>query len=69
MVPVVYAGSAGTVKVALRSSKLFGGDFDAQVFHPGAAELTPVVVTRESDGLTLDVPVKRGCGMVLLLRR
>jgi hypothetical protein len=69
VVPVVYAGSAGTVKVALRSSKLFGGDFDAQVFHPGAAEPTPVVVTRESDGLTLDVPVKRGCAVVLLLRR
>ncbi|MBT3201953.1 MAG: hypothetical protein HN350_18790 [Phycisphaerales bacterium] len=67
--PVVYAGSAGTVKVALRSSKLFGGDFEAHVFHPGIPEPTPVVVTRESDGLTLDVPVKRGCGMVLLIRR
>lgn len=69
IVPVVYAENTDFVKVVLQSSKLFDGEFNAQVVHPGAAGAVPAAVTREAGVMKLDVPVKRGCGMVQLLRR
>jgi hypothetical protein len=69
IIPVVYAGSAKNVKVVLRSKRLFSEKFVIHAVHPGAGEPSLVKSVRNRGSLTLDVPVKRGCAMVQMLRQ
>ena len=68
IVPVVYAGDAKNVKVVLRSDKVVGKKFTIQALHPGVKKPAVVGATKKGDSLILDVPVKRGCAMVQILR-
>ena len=69
IIPVVYAGSAKNVEVVLRSMRLFSEKFVIHAIHPGAGEPSLVKSVRNRGSLTLDVPVKRGCAMVQMLRQ
>jgi hypothetical protein len=68
-VPVVYAGHAGSVKVILRSKKVVNEKLAVSAIHPGTDKSVAVRASQDRDSLILDVPVKRGCAMVQMLRR
>ncbi|MHC4478220.1 MAG: rhamnogalacturonan lyase family protein [Planctomycetota bacterium] len=66
VVPVVYAGDAGNVRVVLRNKKVVNETLPVYAIHPGTDQPAVVRTSKDADSLTLDVPVKRGCAMVTL---
>lgn len=66
VVPVVYAGDAGNVRVVLRNKKVVNETLPVYAIHPGTDQPAVVRTSKGADSLTLDVPVKRGCAMVTL---
>lgn len=69
VIPVVYAGAGPNVKVVLRGKRFLSEKLTVQAVHPGADKPVAVKALKSKDGLILDVPVKRGCAMVQMLRR
>ncbi len=67
-VPVIAGGKEASVQVVLQGLPKLAGQngFRIEVLHP--AEANPVAVHAAADGevLRLDVPLKRGCAMLLL---
>ncbi|MEI6673802.1 MAG: hypothetical protein WCO57_01355 [Verrucomicrobiota bacterium] len=63
--PVTFGGPAASATLTLRN--LPGLDrLRCEALHPGADQATPVTETLKDACLTLRVPLKRGCAMVLL---
>jgi len=63
--PVTFGGRFESAKVCLRN--LPGLDrLRCEALHPGEDKAAAVTATRKDDGITLSVPLKRGCAMVLL---
>ena len=69
VVPVVYAGDAANVRVVLRGGKVVSEKYTVYAMHPGTDKSAAVRASKDRDSLILDVPVKRGCAMVQMLRR
>lgn len=65
-VPVVYARE-GVQKVAVTISHKDAGEINScVVYHPGKDEATELTFQRTGNSITLDVPIERGCGIVVL---
>jgi hypothetical protein len=67
--PVVLGGTNQTVELTLAGVTGLGAVSSLQVLHPG--EPAPVALQwgrKESSGLTVTVPLKRGCAMLMLER-
>lgn len=69
IVPVVYAENDENVKVVLQSKTLFHDKFTISAIHPGSDIPVAVKVLKSHNQLILDIPVKRGCAMVRMLRQ
>lgn len=66
VVPVVFAGEAASVTVTLDPTALRARRFDATAIHPGSETETPVRQALVEGRLQLQVPVKRGCALLVL---
>ncbi|NQV34683.1 MAG: hypothetical protein HQ515_18460 [Phycisphaeraceae bacterium] len=66
VVPVTFGGESKQARVVLRHlHKQSGQDsFQAQVIHPGRTDWTPLMLKETSNGVTIEVPLERGCAMV-----
>ena len=65
VVPVTFGGRAESATVHLRS--IPGQDqMRCEALHPAEDKAAAVTATLEGDTMTLQVPLKRGCAMVLL---
>jgi len=69
VIPVVYAGDGRNVKVVLRGKRFLTEKLTVQAVHPGTDRPAAVRTSKDRNDLILDVPVKRGCAMVRMLRR
>ena len=65
-IPVTYGGSHPVVKVIIDTRQLNASGFKITAMHPGSEEQVPVRSGIKDKFLELDVPLKRGCAMVLL---
>ena len=69
--PVTFGGQAASVKVTLRELPVVAApqDYQVEVLHPGAGEWSVLKsVAKVPAGLTITVPLRRGCAMVRLTR-
>ncbi|MFH1007487.1 MAG: hypothetical protein V1800_08300 [Candidatus Latescibacterota bacterium] len=68
VMPVVYAGDARYVQLVLHGKTFLTERWRIRAFHPGMRRPMAIRSSRKDDRLVLDVPVKRGCAMVQMLR-
>ncbi|MGO8750174.1 MAG: hypothetical protein ACLQNE_29865 [Thermoguttaceae bacterium] len=66
--PVVFGAKDATVKVLIRNVAGIGAALKIDVLQPGVEQPRPLTPAGEHGVLELQVPLKRGCAMVRLLR-
>lgn len=67
VVPVVLGPDNESVKITLEGLEWPGDSgFFARVLYPGAADYVPVNYAESGERIIIDVPLKRGCGLVRL---
>ena len=65
-IPVVFAKDHQAVQVLLKTSMLENKAYEFKAIVPGSEKEIPVKATNNKDILVLDVPIKRGCSMLVL---
>ncbi len=67
-IPVVFGGDRPAVKIRLRNMGDLAAVKTARVLHPGSGEWLPVAMAIQGAERVLEIPLVRGCAMVLVDR-
>jgi len=69
VVPVTFGPAQGQVTVVIRNATRMTGDLNGEVLYPGEEKPVPVTVTHAGREVMMTLNLRRGCGIVKIVKR